>query len=300
MLTQNQQAFLDQFEVVRLKACSVTKEHLELFHVQRESTLPKYLRENALRDDTAGQSAVYLIRHKTDARIAAFFSLHCGSLFEGFKLSELIQTRDNCIRDFIDDYQLSGGSRSDDELRQRLAAEHDEANNFLSELDESLKFKFGKTRRINRKISSFFDDDKMENKRADINRVKDTFPSLELVHFCVDSDFKNQWKKLSDNDGIRYTLGSYFYWKHVIPIVFKVCDLVGCRYLFLFAADDSPDGTLVNHYKTSFAFSEPKEHGVSKPYYDWKCKFLSVEISRLKEERVKFLTSLNASDANIV
>ncbi len=105
---------------------------------------------------------------------------------------------------------------------------------------------------------------------------------------------------MAHNDGVRYTLGSYFYWTYVIPIVLNVCELVGCRYLFLFAADDSPDGTLVNHYKTSFAFSDPKEHGVSKPYYDWKCKFLSAEVAHLKAQQQTFFDSLNASDTNII
>ncbi len=194
MLSDAQHKFLEQFEVVRFKNTTISSEHLEAFSVLRESTLPEYLKTQAQRDDESGQFAVYVIRNKQNLQICAFFSLHCGSLFEGFNLAELEQTRENCIQDFLNDYDLYDGTLSHDKIRETLSAEHDNANAFIKALEPELKFKYAKARKITRKISAFLDDDKIENKRANINRVKDTFPSLELVHFCVDSNINTRWK----------------------------------------------------------------------------------------------------------
>ncbi len=294
MLTTGQRAFLEQLECVRFCESHVETPQLMNFQSARASTLDKYLQETASRDDDIGQTAVYLVYHKHDRYIVAFFSLHCGSLFEGFNLTGIERDLEASIADFEEAYVFSNGRRDIHTLRQILLGSHDEANVLCSELpNRELKRKLATVRRLKCKRSIFFEDLKTESNRANINRVSHTFPALELVHFCLSDSAKAKWDEYAGGQGKRHPLGAHLYWQYILPIVQKVCRLVGCKYLFLFAADASPDGNLVNYYKNVCGFSEPKEHGVSKPVYDWTCKFLSADIRTLLDKRAAYFQSLS-------
>lgn len=48
----------------------------------------------------------------------------------------------------------------------------------------------------------------------------------------------------------------------------KICEakkLIGCQYLFLFAADLTPDELLINYYETFLGFRSSNEHGTAIP-----------------------------------
>lgn len=55
---------------------------------------------------------------------------------------------------------------------------------------------------------------------------------------------------------------------------------IGCQYAFLFAADLSEDGSLINYYNVTLHFDQPEHIGANKPYYDFCCRFMCQEIRK--------------------
>lgn len=49
---------------------------------------------------------------------------------------------------------------------------------------------------------------------------------------------------------------------------FELRKIVGCEYLFLFAADCDPDEHLVNYYSQKLKFKKADEHSAAMPIYD--------------------------------
>lgn len=70
--------------------------------------------------------------------------------------------------------------------------------------------------------------------------------------------------------------------------------IVGCKYLFLFAADGSEDGELINYYEVELKLNRPDDIGTSKPIYDLFCVLMCVKVIELLSNRNEFLDTFNA------
>lgn len=64
-----------------------------------------------------------------------------------------------------------------------------------------------------------------------IIRVGHTYPSIELVHFCVNDNARAFWKECS----LGHAMGEVLFWEFVVPIIYKTQKQIGCQYVFLFA-----------------------------------------------------------------
>lgn len=130
----------------------------------------------------------------------------------------------------------------------------------------------------------------LENESEDnLKRVGRTFAGVELVHFCANDACRDFW----DKTGIAQKFGVVVFWKFVVPIILKIRELVGCQYLFLFAADVTPDALLVNYYRSFLGFKDAEEHGTAIPLYDWACKFMYQDLSDISERMGKFFEEFN-------
>ena len=49
----------------------------------------------------------------------------------------------------------------------------------------------------------------------------------------------------------------------IVTLIFELRKIVGCEYLFLFAADCDPDEHLVNYYSQKLKFKKADEHSFS-------------------------------------
>lgn len=52
----------------------------------------------------------------------------------------------------------------------------------------------------------------------------------------------------------------------IVPKIFELRKIVGCEYLFLFAADCDPDEHLVNYYSQKLKFKKADEHSTAMEY----------------------------------
>ena len=140
----------------------------------------------------------------------------------------------------------------------------------------------------------FGDREKEENDK--IFRVQSTHPGVELIHFCTNDRVKELWNSYK----IGHTMGETLYWKYIVPKFFEVQQIAGCEYAFLFAADLSEDGTLVNYYNVSLKFEKKLDVGTNKPFYDFCCEFMCQRVNDMKRLREGFFDNFNADENDIL
>ena len=109
---------------------------------------------------------------------------------------------------------------------------------------------------------------------------------------------------------ISFPLGFYIFWEIIVEKVLEISSMLGCRYLYLFAADNTdcnesadsymnlllsdfnecdetstPIYKLVDYYKNELKFEEVQDMTILKPHYDYNCFSLIQSISALQENR---------------
>ena len=144
--------------------------------------------------------------------------------------------------------------------------------------------------KITKKNSSIEEFEKLMG--DDLEKVGETFSGVEIVQFCSNEDCTEYWRQL----GINHKLGAVVFWNFIVPIVLSLMKLVGCQYVFLFAADDSEDEDLVNYYKTWLKFESSQERSAATPVYDLCCKFLYQETNSLDKKRDNFFYNFNPEE----
>ena len=88
-------------------------------------------------------------------------------------------------------------------------------------------------------------------------------------------------------------LGFGLFWEQIVPTILDITKRVGCKYIYLFAADRTEEfevsdmKKLVRYYKNAFKFYECDEDDliIVKPEYDEYCYGLIQEVSKLEKNR---------------
>lgn len=90
---------------------------------------------------------------------------------------------------------------------------------------------------------------------------------MELRHFCKNINYQTEKRKVP--------LGVGLFWEVIVPQICKITDLAGCKYLYLFAADNTPTKEnhqktrkLVQYYKNDLKFDDIQGLTIIKPTYD--------------------------------
>ena len=94
-------------------------------------------------------------------------------------------------------------------------------------------------------------------------------------------------------------MGAVIFWHFVVPKICEAKKIIGCQYLFLFAADLTPDELLINYYETFLGFHSSNEHGTAIPFYDYACKFMYQEINGIESRREQFYKDFNPDEESI-
>ncbi len=272
-INKEQKAFLNSFKCVRLSSIKASKEWLDSFINNKNTTsqgLVKHLKENGCKEDIDGRTAYYIIL-SADGCPCLYFSLQCASLFD-------VPFDENRHNKKLEQYRQT-------------------YSNNASTTNDPLLIKWVKsiTNRIENKISIFHEDQKKEAGR-NIFRVDNIYSSVELVHFCVNENAGIDWSII----GPRHTKGEVFFWSFVVPVIEKLQDVVGCKYIHLFAADTSEEGKLINYYTVALHFKLETSLGVTKPLYDFSCTFLSQDIAELRIQRDLYFNEFNLDPGEIV
>lgn len=163
---------------------------------------------------------------------------------------------------------------------------------------------------VNIKLDARSDASKTEE-GVNIKRVSKTYPSIVLTHFCKNTQITKKFD-------LKFPLGFYVFWEIIVPKVLKISQLLGCQYLYLFAADSSIKTTakdsfqhiiydiddeesaitydLVEYYKSEMKFEVVKDFTILKPHYDFECFSLFQPTNMLLHNRE--LSWIQHSDAD--
>lgn len=101
------------------------------------------------------------------------------------------------------------------------------------------------------------------------------------------------------NQLLEELVGAVIFWHFVVPKICEAKKLIGCQYLFLFAADLTPDELLINYYETFLGFRSSNERGTAIPFYDYACKFMYQEINGIEERRERFYRDFNPDEESV-
>lgn len=282
-ITEEQLNFLGSLDCHRLSSKENHRTLIKSFENSRNPNIVENLKKSAWQEDEAGSTAYYII--KTNNNIPLFFfSLKCGALSEHLDENQIKERKQ--IYDLAQRLISNPKDKKEEEMALLILEQFRSGNNLT---DNEIKTILKKNiKNIQRKLS-VLSMDKTKDPNKHIIRVANTHSGVELVHFCLNENSKSVWKSFN----MPQSLGKIIFWYHIVPILKKVREVVGCKYLFLFAADVTEDGTLINYYNVDLKLHRPIDIGTTKPVYDLNCIFMCNEISSLISHRKTFFENFN-------
>ena len=287
-ITKEQEAILDEFTCERLSSNPANHSLIQNFQNKRGQALVQYFLELGWKLDQSGENAFYIVKNPQGIP-CLFFALKCGALYTPLD-EEKVQHRFAFAQHML---HLINSAPDNDPDKIDLMIQIEEARQthnipieeILERISSNAKAEKTKHEDYLLRLAS----DRQQEGERPIQRVAATLPGVEMTHFCTNDLAKDDWKKYD----FRFPMGEVLFWKFIAPIILKLQALVGCQYVFLFAADSTPDGTLTNYYNVSLKFSKLSDVGTSKPAYDWCCEFMSQEIRNLFENMNSFFENFN-------
>ncbi len=238
---------------------------------------------------------MYLVKDIKTGEIVFYFGLSAGLLYKeigsgDFQLSNLEKEIVNtCISAIL---EKDGSITTDDVLSWYEDDDTVDKEKVVRIIDDNVKIK----------LAARDDPENTENV-VNIKQVSKTFPGIVVTHFCKNTNYRF-------TENISFPIGFYVFWEIVIEKVLEIASLLGCQYLYLFAADNteqvptqqsflypgdwdedeseintSPVYKLVEYYKNELKFDDVQDVTILKPYYDFQCFSLIQEINDLQEHR---------------
>lgn len=283
-ITEEQQQILNSLVCERLSSNENNLRLVDTFCNVRNGSLEHTLKNEAYEEDEAGNIAYYLIKDK-DENILFYFSIKCGILYDLFGEEEKLR-KINDLFHFLVELEKDPSSTKEDK-------------DTIASILESIRTRKGLVKKELSKISHIkknqIIEDLAKESEDNLKRVGKTFAGVEIVHFCANDNYRPSWKKLK----IKQKMGTVVFWHFLIPKICELRKIVGCEYLFLFAADLTPDELLVNYYKSNLGFKDSNEYGTAIPLYDYACKFMHQELKDIEERRKNFYLEFNPDEESI-
>jgi hypothetical protein len=276
-ITKQQKDYLATLVCQRISDDAENRELIEGFTNFRNPALPYALRKgwNA---DKKDKVAYYIVKNPADNELLLFFSLKCGEMHIPLDPAKLEKSVENALALLKAAYGMEAPEWAADVIEKRKVDGRLPPDVFY-ELEARLEQSTRNQSRYN---------DEMQVEGDNIIRTKKTFAAVELVHFCVHDPARERWEAMGMSQGIGRTM----FWQLVEPIVQNVRDLVGCEYIYLFAAGADKNGPLTGYYK-SLGFDFRDDISVNKPAYDFSCFFMCQEVTSLRKRKRDFFKSYN-------
>lgn len=301
-LNDEQKAYLKSLVCQRLAEKPENREFIQGFVNMRNPNLSEALKKGWFRDKE-DKLAFYIVKDpKLDVPLL-FFSLKCGELTTPFDL----ERKKEILRNAEMLYAAATGHKSEDwakDVIDKMKAKG------LS--DDKIEEEFRNRYEGNLALLSFYDREKLEEGQ-NIVRVQETYAAVELVHFCVfdpigNVEFPEHWSEeqkeqyiLKRNAVLRkwktmgmdnQSVGKTLFWHCVVPVIQNIRKVVGCEYLYLFAADRNRYGSLVRYYER-LGFELGDNFYVNKAEYDYTCYFMCQPVTSLRTRRNEFFRAYN-------
>lgn len=290
-LNKDQRAYLDTLICQRISDDEANRELISKFANDQNRGLANSLK-TGWNTDKKDKLAFYIVKDPKMSVPMFFFSLKCGELAVPYDLERKKEILKNA------------------EMLYAAATGH-EAEDWAKEVIEKMKANGSTAKQIQKEFEDrhnltickqlyYYEDIAREGNH--IVRTQETHPAVELVHFCAYDSRRNGWFALSQNPvqeqwrrmGMNsQKIGKVVFWNFVVPVIRSIRDLVGCEYLYLFAADNNSYGKLVKYYE-DLGFELRSDLVVNKPEYDFGCRFMCQPVTSLRNRRNAFFREYNA------
>lgn len=266
--------FRNNFFAERLTANPDNKNLIKQFKAPgRGYNLEWYLQKKAWSNDLEGETKVYLIKDNEGA-LVAFFSIKCGLLYDNKEYQKLQGDEMEFVSLVFEQYMQNSADKAT-------------AIQSFYEYFGHMEYK-RKEQLVEIAIQKSEDFNEIQTSRDGnfMMRVHETYSAVEIAHFCKNINY------IYDASNMRgIYLGSGLFWEQIIPKIQEAINIVGCRYLYLFAADNSEYEdvrSLIRYYKYAFKFDEIQDLMILKPDYDSQCQAMIHEISEIENDRISF------------
>lgn len=284
-ITDEQKAVLDSLVVERLRDHrSENASLVNSFANTKNPVLESIIRTRLSFDRDAEGTVAYYVVKSPKGELLLYFSLKCGELFEKldqFKLDLAYNVRNAVYKlQNRETFSEEECKNAEDFINQNLS----DIKLILPEIDKYLEKKDDLHADVTNELNT------------EMQRVLKTYPAIEIEEFCANDNGREAWKSL----GIKRKLGECVFWHKIVDMLDSVQNIAGCQYVYLFAADASADGELVNYYKERLKFEQSAVLGANKPKYDFQCYFLCQSIKDLKMRRNQFYDDFNADSSGVV
>ena len=277
----------------------------EFSQATKGNNIENYLINNAWDDDKERNTKAFLIRDKVTNEIVFYFAINCGILYSDTLSFDVSPEEKECLDRYI--YATIASRESgpnDDDVYQEL----NDAIKALSEVANSegrlqILFNFADEEIVykeDERVSSAENDEEEYTQQ-----VYKTFPAIDIKFLGRNGKYKPAIK-------LSFKLGVFVFWEIIVPHILEIAKLVGCKYIYLFAADNSDDESeykpistmdlyygidedeqekkeknkkLVNYYINELKFHNVTQYKILKPHYERSCFTLVQEVSKLQSNR---------------
>ena len=307
-MTKEQKAYLESLVCQRISRAEANRQVIEIFQQARKYAGITGALKTGWNIDKQDKVAFYIIKDPADNQPLLFFSLKCGEVHQPLDPAKLDSTLKNALMllkaantrclpptssfNLLNLYFHAVKNLTYVESKETLVVEEWAEEAIEKQLvDGKLTEKawLNILRRVCRNQSRLDQySAEMEMEKDNIIRTKKTFAAVELVHFCAHAPAREKWKTLN----MGQSLGKTLFWHFIEPKIRELRDLVGCEYIYLFAADGDRDGKLCKLYQ-ELGFDFRDEIFVTKPAYDFCCYFMCQEVRKLRTRKKEFLKAYN-------
>lgn len=325
MTIEEQKTYL--FERLRLESLCVSEQNksdIESFEQAASGNkIAEYLRREAWDDDKARNTKVYLVKDKITNEIVYYFAINCGILYSEIEEIQLTDTEKEPFERYVKAVQMT-------QRKAHTSSQQDAANNEYVEAMNELFAVVGNPDRASYLFSRaedkamlkeeervlFSDTEETEHTK----NVQETFPAIDIKFLCRN-------KKYVPDIHLDFRIGVYVFWEMIVPHLLQVSEMVGCKYIYLFAADNSDRGVsdikepimytpdydpyadedeteareevlrLVDYYQKELKFEFVTKYKILKPHFERTCFTLIQGVDDLQNNRnMVWLTHISADE----
>lgn len=256
----------------RLTFCDKNQKLIQTVQNDRNPQLPMILKSTGWKDDATSKSDYYIVKD-ADSNILFFFAIRCG-LVQDLYDTERIEACNSLYPLFKEMFHTATTESRRNELRNQILPvwnKYELTPDLIISAQDAIKGK---------------KEDRDFDQNNNTTQVWNTHPAIELALFCQNTDCKEKIKNL----GFHKHFGTMVFWYYIMPMIMEARKLVGCEYVYLFAADSVNRGRLMDYYNSNLHFDQTIFLSGIKPQQDNNCFFMCQKVSELVKFQEDYLS----------
>ena len=280
-MSSDQERYLKSLTCQRLHKASENRMLIAAFRNRTNPNLARDLHQG-WQDDKNGETAYYVVKNPENNMILLYFSLRCGSLYtpDPYQRLQAQYKRADAL------YAAARGLKSARKWALDVIQQYREHGYE----DRELEAYFKKTRDNSKRWLKELKQDAKNDPSQMTVQTMENYSGIELVQFCKNDLAREVWQN-SCVGGI--PMGECLFWHFILPMVQETAKLVGCKYVYLFAADSSEEQSLVSYYQEKLHFNIPENLVSHKPMYDVYCMPMCQKMNELERYQKDFIRNFN-------